>query len=271
MSWIQPVSSVCRAVCETPKNASAQADSFKQTLEIALAPKTTEPVRQVTVQRGDTLGHLVLQEMKATGEIVSGAALYRRVNEIAELNGIDNPNLIFPGQKIALTQEVPRHELPVSTADVSLEPVHFASPVNGIKTSGFGNRLHPILLREHFHQGIDLAAPEGTPVQAAAGGTVIEAGWKGGYGKTVVIEHAGGHRTLYAHLSKLAVSAGQRIKQQQMIGKVGSTGRATGPHLHFEIHQQGRPINPHSYLFGNISIAQNAHNNRFTDSGSESV
>jgi murein DD-endopeptidase MepM/ murein hydrolase activator NlpD len=117
-------------------------------------------------------------------------------------------------------------------------------PLRGPLTSRFGYRRHPLFGRRHFHAGIDIAAPRGTPVRAAAAGTVIFAGWYGGYGKLVILDHGEGASTLYGHLSAILVAAGARVARDQVIGQVGSTGYATGPHLHFEVRQGGRPVDP---------------------------
>ena len=109
-----------------------------------------------------------------------------------------------------------------------------------IISSLFGSRVHPVTGQVRFHQGTDLAAPEGTPVVAAFSGRVEIAGWLGGYGLIVVISHSDTHETRYAHLSEVLVKNGQEVKQGTVIGLVGSTGMATGPHLHFEIWQKMR-------------------------------
>jgi murein DD-endopeptidase MepM/ murein hydrolase activator NlpD len=128
---------------------------------------------------------------------------------------------------------------------MSVRALLMKTPVDGARqTSGFGFRLHPILGYSRLHQGADFAAPSGTPIQAAGVGTVIHAGWHGGHGKTVIVQHQNGLRTLYAHMSSIAVSVGQRVAQGQSVGAVGSTGLSTGPHLHYEIHLNGRAVNP---------------------------
>lgn len=135
--------------------------------------------------------------------------------------------------------------------------VEFQSPVEGRLSSRFGNRFHPIDHKVKFHQGIDIAAPRGTAIKAAAEGTVVFAGWSKGYGNTVVIEHADGRQTRYAHAQKLFVSKGDRIDAGEKIAAVGSTGKSTGPHLHFEIIENNRRINPLKILAQDFS-----HNRR---------
>jgi murein DD-endopeptidase MepM/ murein hydrolase activator NlpD len=123
-----------------------------------------------------------------------------------------------------------------------------AWPVSGSVTSGFGYRIHPIFHVRKMHTGIDISAGMGTPIRAASGGTVVFAGWRGGYGKCVIISHSGGLATLYAHQSEILVWEGRSVKRGQVIGKVGSTGYSTGPHLHFEVRVNGSPVDPMGYL-----------------------
>jgi murein DD-endopeptidase MepM/ murein hydrolase activator NlpD len=115
-------------------------------------------------------------------------------------------------------------------------------------TSNFGERANPFGKGHAFHRGIDIAAPVGTPVLAVAEGTIVTARHHATYGNYVVIDHHNGYHTLYAHNSALLVKPGQRVKAGQDIAKVGSTGRSTGPHLHFEIHRDGAQVDPYPYL-----------------------
>jgi murein DD-endopeptidase MepM/ murein hydrolase activator NlpD len=121
----------------------------------------------------------------------------------------------------------------------------FIWPLRGPITSRFGFRVHPLFGRRHFHTGVDIAAAYGSPARAAFDGTVLYAGWYGGYGKLVVLDHGQGMSTLYGHLSAILVKVGQRVSRDDVVGRVGSTGYSTGPHLHYEVRYNGRPIDPH--------------------------
>ena len=128
----------------------------------------------------------------------------------------------------------------------------FMRPVGGPITSPFGYRTHPIFHSRIFHSGIDIGAGYGSAIKAANTGKVIMAGWYGGYGKVVIIDH-GVIRgqpitTLYGHMSVINVAQGQKVTKGQIIGKVGTTGYSTGPHLHFEVRVNGQPRNPMNYL-----------------------
>ncbi len=127
-------------------------------------------------------------------------------------------------------------------------PGKLTYPTKGVLTSGFGNRLSPISGTMRIHAGIDIGAASGTPVVAAASGEVVQAGYMGAYGYAVIIYHGGGFSTVYGHLSKFAVSTGQKVKRNQVIGNVGSTGYATGPHLHFEVRINGALQNPLNFF-----------------------
>ncbi len=122
-------------------------------------------------------------------------------------------------------------------------------PVWGRLTSKYGYRRDPFSGKYEFHDGVDIMAPWGTPVRATAEGKVVFAGRWGGYGKTVIIKHAYGFKTLYAHMSKIKVKRGQWVKSGQIIGYVGSSGKSTGPHVHYEVWRYSKKQNPIKYMY----------------------
>ena len=121
-------------------------------------------------------------------------------------------------------------------------------PVDAEITSGFGYRMHPILGYQKFHSGLDFGSDSGSTIRSAAAGVVIYAQWYGGYGNTVIVDHGSGFTTLYGHTEGFYVAEGATVQKGQPIAAVGSTGLSTGPHLHFEVRQNGEPIDPVPYL-----------------------
>jgi murein DD-endopeptidase MepM/ murein hydrolase activator NlpD len=167
------------------------------------------------------------------------------VDAIVEANGLAGGDLIRPGQRLVIpgaASSVRRTVAsPRSASSVSIAR-GFVWPARGTLRSRFGWRW-----RRH-HDGIDIAAAHGTPIYAAKAGRVIFAGWYYGYGRTVILDHGNGVTTLYGHASRLVVRVGDHVDAGQLIAHVGSTGYSTGPHLHFEIRVNGRPLNPLKYL-----------------------
>jgi murein DD-endopeptidase MepM/ murein hydrolase activator NlpD len=140
-------------------------------------------------------------------------------------------------QLVALANDIPAPDLTILTTD----------PIPNLTTgesSGFGWRNDPIRHDTRWHSGTDFRAKPGTPVMAAGDGVVVIAGWQGGYGNVVYVDHGGGVTTRYAHLRKILVKKDAAITAGQPVGEVGSTGRTTGPHLHFEVRLDGRPVSP---------------------------
>lgn len=169
----------------------------------------------------------------------SKAEQERRINElIAEVDALQKEEARI--QAMLAPTRGPGGSVPVGGRG------RFGWPVSGSVTSGFGQRCGSSGCR--MHSGIDISAPVGTPVGASAAGTVVGAGDQGAYGLTVVIDHGDGFATLYAHLSSISVSSGQRVGRGTVVGAVGTTGNATGPHLHFEIRYGGSPVDPMAYL-----------------------
>ncbi len=136
----------------------------------------------------------------------------------------------------------------LDTNRIILESVPSAWPARGILGSGFGVRTSPFTDTKVFHHGVDIDAPAGSAVKAAAGGKVVRSGYEPLYGNVVVVDHGYGYRTLYAHLSERLVEGGATVRKGDIVGKVGGTGRTTGPHLHYEVSVNGLPVNPARFL-----------------------
>lgn len=119
--------------------------------------------------------------------------------------------------------------------------------------SGFGYRIHPVYKIKKFHEGVDFPARVGTAIQSSGDGVVVEAGWHHGYGNCIRISHGYGYETWYAHLNKMSIRKGERVKKGQKIGEVGDTGLSTAPHLHYEVHFKGKPINPINFCMDNLT------------------
>ena len=156
---------------------------------------------------------------------------------------------------------------PVPTRGIS---VPSRMPLEGAAlTSSFGMRTHPVLGGRRQHHGIDLAAPSGTPVYATADGIVSRADWYSSYGLYISLEHGAAMQTRYAHLSRLAVAAGDSVRKGDLIGYVGSTGRSTGPHLHYEVRVEGLAVNPIPYMVESEAQLAYARDARLTGAGGE--
>jgi murein DD-endopeptidase MepM/ murein hydrolase activator NlpD len=130
-------------------------------------------------------------------------------------------------------------------------------PVDGRLIGAFGRRSDPFSGQQAFHPGVDISGPVGTPVRATADGVISRAEYTSGYGRLVVIDHGGGVETYYAHLSRIDVITGQETRRGEVIGAIGRSGRATGPHLHYEVHLGGNPVNPYNFL-ARAAITQSA-------------
>lgn len=124
----------------------------------------------------------------------------------------------------------------------------FTCPVYGALGSPFGSRINPISKKKEFHKGVDIKANSSTPIKSALDGTVFAAEYEKSYGNYIILNHSDGITTLYAHCSKLLVKNGQKVKKGQIIALVGSTGNSTGPHLHFEVHKDGKLLDPLSFI-----------------------
>ena len=143
------------------------------------------------------------------------------------------------------------------TKEIRMEHIPAIQPVmnKDLKrvASGYGMRIDPVYHVLRFHQGMDFTAPTGTEVFATGNAKVEFAGWKQGYGNTVILDHGYGYKTLYAHLYKILVRKGQKVRRSDVIALVGNTGKSTGPHLHYEVRLNGRAVDPRNYYFYDLS------------------
>ncbi|MCK0470212.1 M23 family metallopeptidase [Halalkalibacter sp. APA_J-10(15)] len=166
-------------------------------------------------------------------------------NSLTENEEIDLDNLTLQGLiESYQTTIADIHEMSEALKRV---PTAWPADVQTI-TSHYGLREDPFRRTSAFHSGIDLGGPTGTPIYAGADGSVTLAQYYGGYGNTIIIEHSSTYETLYAHLSEMKVETGQEVKKGEIIGSLGSTGRSTGPHLHYEIWKYGEPVDPYPYM-----------------------
>ncbi|MDR3354242.1 MAG: LysM peptidoglycan-binding domain-containing M23 family metallopeptidase [Synergistaceae bacterium] len=198
----------------------------------------------VTVKSGQTIAGLAKQYGIFAEAIVSA-------NEMKKDTALVKGKEIFlPGAKMGVPSETSGTKRTVAgnVKEKVTAKRGFGWPVVGKISSSYGWRRDPVRGGRDFHTGLDIRAPRGRPIVAAAAGRVVHSGWMGGYGRTIVISHPGGTTTLYGHASKLLVRAGANVKRGQRIALVGSTGRSTGNHLHFEIRQKGTPMNPLKFI-----------------------
>lgn len=176
-------------------------------------------------------------------------AYYDENGELVKSGKILFANLTLSGKSHALYAYTPASGIEdyFDASGQSIRKALLKTPIDGARiSSNFGMRKHPILGYSKMHKGTDFAAPSGTPIYAAGDGVVEMAGWNGGYGKYVRLKHNSTYKTAYAHMSKIApgLGKGDRVKQGDVIGYVGTTGQSTGPHLHYEVHLEGKQVNP---------------------------
>jgi len=177
---------------------------------------------------------------------VLGAAVAGPAGRTEEIR-VDLNALIRRANLLASSFQEAADSLSVHSARLAATPS--IMPTKGWLSSAFSSmRTHPILHVARPHEGIDVTAPMGSPIEAPAGGVVLDAGWESGYGNTVTIDHGFGIVTKFAHASKILVKTGQRVARGERIALVGNTGLATGPHLHYEVHVNGRPVDPLKYV-----------------------
>lgn len=186
----------------------------------------------------------IQQKPERSANLFDPSSYYSQLNQIQNIASIGHERETRP-------RHVPKMGTPTGAAEFVQTGTRggLGVPLQSYSTtSGYGHRHNPVTGAWSMHSGIDLAAPEGTPIYATHDGYVATAGNAGGYGLLVVIDGGNGIQTKYAHQSQLAVQPGQQVRQGQLIGYVGSTGQSTGPHLHYEVWINGRSVDPRSYL-----------------------
>jgi murein DD-endopeptidase MepM/ murein hydrolase activator NlpD len=214
---------------ETIAEVQGRLDEFEErTARLALAAGMETAAAQGTSDQG------------RSGRMGSGG-LYDRLPESPERLSLQGS---WIEQRLAQVEEslLKRDQLLACTPSVA--------PVAGLITDGFGRRKDPFTGRQAFHPGLDLSARRGTPVVATADGIVVFAGRNGGLGKVIRISHGFGYTTVYGHLDKILVEPGDEVRRGEQVGLLGNTGRSTGPHLHYEVHEDGRAVNPLYHILG---------------------
>jgi murein DD-endopeptidase MepM/ murein hydrolase activator NlpD len=205
--------------------------------------------RNVVVNRLSHLEGLRTEQEAVRSQVVADEAEHARLLEEVRQRKTEFETQISALRAESSVVSALLQGLAVAAGTGVAAPGALASPLPGaILTSPFGQRLHPIFGTVRAHDGIDFGAPQGMFIRAAAAGTVVSVGVRGGYGNATIIDHGGGVATLYAHQSEMFVIEGQAVKAGQVIGAVGSTGFSTGPHLHFEVRLRGVPVDPMLYL-----------------------
>lgn len=162
--------------------------------------------------------------------------------------------LTLQSRSLDTIQQLANNQQNMLASMPSVKPVREDKLQKSIGTlSGFGYRIHPVYKVKKFHAGLDFPARVGTAIQASGDGVVVEAGWHQGYGNCVKISHGYGYETLYGHMNKMTVRPGEHVKKGHKIGEVGDTGLSTAPHLHYEVHYKGNPINPINFCMDNLT------------------
>ena len=256
---------------ETPKNRLQSREIENLKLSYAILNKKMDQVEDVIAfieERDNNLYRVYFNTSPIPEEERKSG--FKDVNRYKDLEGYDNSQLVMNTTKRV---DILRKELAIQSKsldailklakakDKLLSAIPAIQPVRNenLKSmvSGFGYRTDPFTKARKMHEGMDFTAKTGTPIFATGDGVVARAdNTASGYGNHIVIQHGFGYETLYGHLSRYNCRAGQRIKRGDVIGYVGSTGRSEGPHLHYEVHKNGKVVNPLNFYYGNISAVE---------------
>jgi murein DD-endopeptidase MepM/ murein hydrolase activator NlpD len=235
------------------ENGTPLGASFQDHLTAAVGDGSATPAATV-VRQGDCLSRLCAERLREQTGAASHRQVLAAVQAVAQANHLANPNRIQVGQVLDLSVLGPATAKPTASLGTPAPalPAPWQALVTGgaVLSSDFGLRKDPFTGQVRQHNGIDLAAATGTPVTACAAGSVVFAGWQRGYGNTVIIHHANGLDSLYGHLSRTRVQVGDQVASHAPIADVGAAGRATGPHLHFEVRRDGKAVTPESENLG---------------------
>ena len=206
-----------------------------------------DPIDQ-DVWNGGIGGHEEHPELSAFK--YGGSFIRNAVEKIDELSR----QLSLQSKSLDTIQQLANNQQKMLASIPSVKPVREDKLQKSMNIlSGFGYRIHPVYKIKKFHEGVDFPARVGTAIQSTGDGVVVEAGWHHGYGNCVRINHGYGYETWYAHMNKMTVRVGERITKGQKIGEVGDTGLSTAPHLHYEVHYKGNPINPINFCMDNLT------------------
>lgn len=255
------------AFFETPDAKKYREESERLQSQYKVLQLQTKRVREVLTdlqERDDNLYRAILQADPIPKAIREGS--FNRTNRYASFDDMDNAALVKYTtlqvdalSKMAYTQsksydvliDLVRNEEARLLCIPSIQPIMNKDLKAGI--GGFGWRVDPVYHVAAFHSGMDFTSPTGTKVYATGEGRVALAGWKQGYGNCIIINHGYNFQTLYGHLSRMSVQVGQKVVRGDVIGAVGATGKATGPHLHYEVHYGGKAQNPAHYFYLDLS------------------
>ncbi|WP_173932200.1 M23 family metallopeptidase [Chelativorans sp. Marseille-P2723] len=235
-----------------PTHGSSDPDQLFQSLNRSLHNLEADQLHRI-----DTVAEEAFQTAEAIAEALSAAGI-----PVADDYGegdVGGP-LFFAGENLPFEDRVRELDDVLSRLEELKQKarrIPIANPIPGAAvTSGFGVRRDPLIGRPAHHSGIDFRARMGAPVRSAAAGRIIKAGWTGGYGRMVEIDHGDGISTRYAHLKKVLVKEGDEVGTGEIVGHVGSSGRSTGPHLHYEVRRNGRAVNPLQFIAAGRRIIQ---------------
>lgn len=271
---------------DSPKEKQLKVDNAQLLSQYVILNKKLEQLAIVMedVQHRDDNIYRVIFEAEPIAEEIRKAG-FGGVNRYKELEGYNDSELII---KTAEKLDKLSKQLYIQSKSFDevfemakkkeemLASLPAIQPVSNIDltrmASGFGNRTDPVYKTPKFHAGMDFTAPTGTPIYATGDGKIIRADRKSrGYGNHVRIEHGYGYVTLYAHMSKIAVKVGQKVKRGDVIGYVGNTGKSVGPHCHYEVRKNGTPINPVNFYFNDLTPKQYAKMIKLSNESTQSL